>query len=791
MTEGNTRQIQLNEYQRAAVLDDSLACVVNANVGSGKTTVLIEKILYLHLERHVPLEQMIVLTFTNKAADEITERLLRREPGIRPEQVEGFGTFHSVALRLLKNRLPVENAGWTKEFTIMDPDEETDLALDIIAGQGLKVKYKNRLKKRMEQEYQTYLSGKTESRYKDDLFRLYPLLLEEKKRQNKMSFADLLRVASELLSDGTTEEEHREASPESGKGWRPAWIIVDEVQDSDSLQLEFLAALRDFGRTETPGKGGREKPGGENAPENHTFSGAKLFAVGDPNQVIYSWRGTGENMFFRLKHRFAARELSLPVNYRSDVSILEAANRFMQFGEKIRGSRQETGRIVVKNHYDPFQEAEYLADRIRSLHEDGESYSGIAVFYRLQRQAEVLTKVFERQGIPFELSVKRTLKDIPVLEWLLKVLRFSVNSADIQSAVNVLADPRYGGKCTKKKAMEIVRGDGRNKGKDSRETEEGGRKESGPEKLFRRMREFPEYFAGRAESPSAEELFAYFGLREALHPASEGYAGDEHAVMDFLKKMCGACSGGGAAEAGGNEARQTQYAEQKDFAERIREFVNSSALYGMKTDAGEKAADGEDMLPPGRGSDTADRVKLMTLHASKGLEFDVVFMIGVNQGLIPLRCRSFEQEEEERRLFFVGITRAKRMLELSWYTNPGEPGALGEPGRYLQMIPQHLMKREDIRSHEEKHSNLRRMRREVQEQIRKRRTGENIGEAGAERKGTDTGQAADEREKVIHVRHKKYGNGVLISEDEMNVEVEFPGYGRKKFLKAFGEVERI
>ena len=80
---------------------------------------------------------------------------------------------------------------------------------------------------------------------------------------------------------------------------------MDEVQDSDSLQLEFLAALRDFGRTETPGKDGREKPGGENAPENHTFSGAKLFAVGDPNQVIYSWRGTGENMFFRLKHRFA------------------------------------------------------------------------------------------------------------------------------------------------------------------------------------------------------------------------------------------------------------------------------------------------------------------------------------------------------------------------------------------------------------------------------------------------------------------------------------------------------
>ena len=120
------------------MLDESHACVVNANVGSGKTTVLIEKILYLHLERKVPLEDMVVLTFTNKAADEITERLLRREPGITPEQVQGFGTFHSVALRLLKNRLPVEAAGWTEEFTVMDPDEELELALDIISERGLK-----------------------------------------------------------------------------------------------------------------------------------------------------------------------------------------------------------------------------------------------------------------------------------------------------------------------------------------------------------------------------------------------------------------------------------------------------------------------------------------------------------------------------------------------------------------------------------------------------------------------------------------------------------------------------
>lgn len=727
---GEEKQIHLNEYQKAAVLDESPACVVNANVGSGKTTVLIEKILYLHLERQVPLEQMIVLTFTNKAADEITGRLLRRESCLSQEQVQGFGTFHSVALRLLKNRLPVEDAGWTKEFTVMDPDEETDLALDIIAEHGLKVKYRNRLKKRLEQERQAYLSGKTESRYKDDLFRLYPLLEREKRRQNKMSFADLLEVCTGLL---------RAEKKAETEVWQPAWIIVDEVQDSDLLQLDFLAALRDYGD-------------------------AKLFAVGDPNQVIYSWRGTGENMFFLLKHRFGAKELSLPVNYRSSASILEAANRFLQFGSGIQGSRKDMSRITVKNHYDPFQEAEYLAERIRALHEEGKSYSEIAVFYRLQRQSETLMKVFERQGIPFELSVKKTIKEIPVLNWIVKVLRFSVNPLDDQMAVQVLTDKQYGEKCTKKKAEHIIMGD---------TVPQAAGAAGEAEMLYSRMKRFTEDFSGA----SAADLFEYFGLREALHPTSAGYEEDERLVLEFLEKMCVSCSRGGAGEIrnvsqkGASEtgAAKIPKDSRKDgvevcFADAVREFINSSALYGMQADAGEKTGDEESR----ERREAPDRVKLMTLHASKGLEFDTVFIIGVNQGLIPLQCRSFEQEEEERRLFFVGITRAKNSLELSWYTNPGEPGVLGEPGRYLRMIPERVLERGDRKSREERRSDLQCMGRQVREQIRKKE--ESVRE-------------------VLRVRHRKYGEGVLVAEDEMTVTAEFEGYGRKQFLKALNEVE--
>ena len=497
---------RLNPYQLDAVTDDSPACVVNANVGSGKTTVLIEKILYLHFQKHVPLERMVVLTFTNKAADEIIARLIEREPSVTKEQVPCFGTFHGVALFLLKHRLPVEHEGWTKDFAVMDPEEEADLAAELIAAGKLNVKYKNRLKKRLEQEYGGYLQGREVSRYRDDLYRLFPLLLAEKKRQNKMSFSDLLRVSTALLAQ---EEEH------------PAWIILDEVQDSDALQLDFLAALR--------------------GPET------KLFAVGDPNQVIYSWRGTTQNTFYVLKSRFAAKELSLPINYRSNASILEAANRFLQFGTKIQGTKDAGKKITVKNHYDPFQEAEYLAERIQKIHEEDGAYGEIAVFYRLQKQSEVLEKVFARHGIPYEVSVKKTIQDIPLLDWLVKVLRFSCNPADEQMGVQALTDAKYGEKLTKKKAREIVL-----------------QKKKEASEFYRRMTEFAERWAcgegevsefsadgeavveGEAQKdsvgvPSAEEVFAYFGLREALCPTSASYAEDEQMAVAFLRRVCDYC----------------------------------------------------------------------------------------------------------------------------------------------------------------------------------------------------------------------------------------------------------
>lgn len=674
---------KLNEYQKEAVLDDSPVCVVNANVGSGKTTVLIAKVLYLYLEKKVPLEDMLVLTFTNKAAQEILSRLLLREPEISPEQRAGFGTFHSVALRLLKEKLPVEKAGWDRDFSVMEPEEETELAQRIIKEEKLNIKYKNRLKKRLEQEYKAYLEGREVSRYGDDLFRLYPLLKQEKQRENKMSFSDLLLVSTELIKE---------------EGFHPAWVIADEIQDSDNLQLEFLEALV-----------GEE---------------TRLFAVGDPNQVIYSWRGSSDSTFFALKRRFSAKELSLPVNYRSNARILEAANHFRQFGTRIQGCREEGKLIKVKRQYDPFTEAEYLAEQIESLHKAGESYEDTAILYRLQRQGEVLEKVFEKRGIPYQVSVKQTVKDIPALDWVVKILRFSVNPRDRQTGEDVLLNPGFGEKLTKKKVRDLL--------------EEG----KGKSFLYAQMKGFQDWSLGHTKIPKWREIFDYFGLGEAFGPTSAGYKEKEEQAGKLLEWL-------------------RVYCEKKELSlwEGTRAFLNDGALYGM--DLGEIMGEREESL---KG------VRLMTLHASKGLEFHRVYLIGMNQGLIPLRCKTMEQEEEERRLFFVGMTRAKEELELSYYVNPREPGVFGEGSRYLLGIPPELLDwEEDVRKGRGE-ENLRKLGREVREELRKKKEAEKVAPGP-------------------RVCHRKYGEGILLSQNELTVEVEFPGYGRKQFLKALGEIE--
>lgn len=713
---------RLNEYQKAAVFDESNACLVNANVGSGKTTVLITKVMYLHYEKQVPYRQMVVLTFTNKAADEIKERLLALEPDIPEEELWGFGTFHSVSLRMLKEQLPVEQLGYTKNFTVMDPDEESDLAEQLIVTYQLKIKYKNRLKKRLEQQ---------KSKYQDDIETLKVLLQEAKKNQDKMTFDELLTNTCKLLKD-------YRASQDKIEGGAPSWIIVDEVQDSDEKQLALIDCLK--------------------SPETH------FFAVGDPNQVIYSWRGSAFHIFYQLKTKYQATELTLPVNYRSSKEILAVARCFMQQGGALESSRTESRdgeKIQIRKMYDPFQEADYLAGRIQKLHEVGVPYQEIAIFYRLQEQSAVFEQVFAREGIPFEVSLKKTVKDLPVLNWLLKVLRFAVNPRDLASGIAALTDKKYGDGITVREAEKEL----------TFLIEDRIGAES--ENLNRIQETEKEVSVGLADcmigfekeyqdcaSITAEEIWNYFSLDSYLHPTTADYRENRALVVDFLQRMIA-------------------YQEEKKekVLDGFREFLNLSSLYGIHIL--QKEIHNED-----------DSVKLMTLHASKGLEFSYVFITGVNYGLIPLQTKSFEEEEEEQRLFFVGITRAKEHLELSYYTNPGQYRAMPGPSRFLRMIPGKLVEGGELEKTDAA-AHLQELKREIlknrQTEEDKRNSNLYTGKKEQQDPVRKTNQADQRPPKKV--KHSKYGYGVIISEDDIMIKVVFEDYGEKDLMKAFTALE--
>lgn len=674
---------ELNEYQKSAVLNESRACLVNANVGSGKTTVLIEKLLHLHNVKNVGFQDMVVLTFTNKAADEITERLAHEtaEGSYTPgaEELWGFGTFHSVALKLLKEKLPVEKLGYTKEFLVFEPEEELEMAENLISENKLKIKYKNRLKKRLEEEM-SGRAGKRRSSCQDEFPKLTGLLRDEKKKQDKMTFLDLLINACALLK---------------AEQLQPGWVIVDEVQDCDEWQLEMIDCLM-----------------GEKTC---------LFAVGDPNQVIYSWRGSAFQVFYTLKTRYQAEELSLPVNYRSGGTILEAARRFLQNSQELTGVRGAGEKIVIRNHYDPFQEADYLTDKIAKLGRSGVPYSEIAVFYRLQSQSGILEDMMGRKGIPCEVSLKKTIKDMPVLNWLVKLLRFSLNPQDQQAGTYVLSDRNYGA--------------------------------GNPEMLLAAMQGFRSAWQGYSETKAgdfADRVMGYFNLDTYLRPTFASFAEDRESVLSLLKIIGEYIREKGAEELPG-----------------LGEFLNSSALYGIN------------ILKKDIHSE-ADSVKLMTLHASKGLEFSYVFIAGVNYGLIPLRTKSFEEEEEERRLFFVGMTRAKDHLELSWYTSPDQPNVLPGPSRYLNMIPAHLTEGAGAGAGQTQASGevrLQELKREIlrnREKEKEAACPQNIAAGSPKR-----------------VTHKKYGPGTVTAEDDAMITVLFDDYGEKQFIKMFSELENI
>jgi DNA helicase II / ATP-dependent DNA helicase PcrA len=682
---------KLNEYQKAAVLDHSKALLVNAHVGSGKTTVLINKIMYLHFQKGVALQSMAVLTFTNKAAQEIKDRVKRLNSSIKDEDMKFFGTFHSVARTLLSKVLPIEDLGFTADFSVADPEEALELYDRVINENKFTVKYRNKLHKRLEKLKQGNLLY-ANMRHDDDLKEFYDSLKKAKVKSNIMEFDDLMEYSVQLLQQNS---------------YHPEWVIIDEYQDCDNVQQAFIGVL--------------------------CKESARLFAVGDPNQIIYSWRGSSQGSFEQFKARYNAKELTLPINYRSTSNILNAAKALLENGSSLVGIRDEGQPIVIKKHYNTFNEAIYLSETIQKFVDAGLNYSDFAIFYRKQKQAEVFREVFGNKNIPYEVSIRKTLRDIPVLFWLVRLLKASINGSDKDSIRFVLRDNRYGLALTDKQISKLFE----------------GKMEPGNEAadLLAKIRGFREWCSSK-ENISPGDIYDYFDISLYLMPTALSYKADSELVISYIEEIWKYINFRGS----------TVY-------EGLKEYMNTSALYGSQVL--------NETVHKEQNS-----VKLMTLHASKGLEFSHVYISGANLGNIPM-ARNEEEQKEEQRLFFVGITRAKDHLEISYHTSPEDFGVYSVPSPFLRLIPESLISSEDYGS---RASNLSALRKEIKKNIdsKKEDTKEPLENILQEEICSD-----------IIVQHDKYGEGKVIKEDSENITVHFESYGEKTFSKMFSQLKYL
>lgn len=652
----------MNPQQREAVESRGKALLIVAGAGSGKTTVLTRRIAGLLATHDAWPSQILAITFTNKAAAEMRERI----EAIVGEAARGMwiSTFHSACVRILRK----ESAtfGFSSSFTIYDSADQRSLVKRILkqldgddfgltpnAVIGKMSRLKNELA-----DVDSYRRSSGSNDPADALFiEVWDRYQQELVRSQAFDFDDLI---------GQTVYMFR-AFPEVAAKYQTRFrhVLVDEYQDTNHAQYALIRELtRGVPRELVPTdyKGHRESDG--------TISGASLTVVGDSDQSIYAFRGADIRNITEFERDFpGAQVILLEQNYRSTQNILDAANAVIgnNFDRKAKNLFTELGtgeEIIGFTGYSAHDEAQFVADQIVALSGEGHPYSEMAVFYRTNAQTRALEDILIRSGIPYRIIGGTKFYERAEIKDLMAYLTALANPADALSLRRILNTPKRGiGPATETALVSLADKEG-------------------------------------------------IALRDALGRATELGLGPKvtQAILDLAATLDRA---GDLAltkppvEALESILTSTGYLtlleasvdpQDETRADNVRELVGVTREFGRNNPDGTlvdfltevslvAAADDLD-------SETGT-VSLMTLHTAKGLEFDVVFLTGLEEDLLPHRMSAHEPGglQEERRLLYVGITRAKKKLHLSLAMTRSTFGdtAISSPSRFLQEIPQELI----------------------------------------------------------------------------------------------------
>lgn len=632
----------LNDKQQEALLHTTGATLVIAGAGSGKTKVLTTKITYLINDCMLEPWNILAITFTNKAAKEMKERI-ESLIGVMAHDV-WIGTFHSICLRILRKH--IDKLGYTSSFSIYDVSEQKTAIKQILKDLEIESKiltdkyiqskisnFKNEMKSPADVEVSPFdINMQT-------VVKIYEFYEKRLKENNAIDFDDIINLTIKLLKD------YPEVKEEYANKFKH--VLVDEYQDTNKSQFELIRLF--------------------------TSTHKNITVVGDNDQGIYSFRGADiQNILDFEKDFDNVKVVKLEQNYRSTKNILDVANAVIKNNEskydKKLWTNQVDGEIVeVKKLTDEYAEARYIAKNIIESTKENYKFKDFAILYRMNTLSRAIEDVFIQEGIPYRVIGGLKFYDRKEIKDIISYLKLLENPSDNIAFSRVINEPKRGiGNTTLDKISKISMETGLSMYDITKRAAEFGLN-----KLYTQSYEFVQMIEEYRERKNELSLSRIF----------EGILRDSGYIKLLEEKS------------DTDDTAKNRIENLEEFYNVIVEFEKEEAENTLAAFL-ENLALATDRDTNSEDEDTDNVVTLMTLHASKGLEFPTVFLIGVEDGIFPSMksLNSKEELEEERRLCYVGITRAREKLHI---TCSGKRTVYGKStpsivSRFIKEIPEEL-----------------------------------------------------------------------------------------------------
>ncbi len=765
---------ELNEKQYEAVTGTEGPYLVIAGAGSGKTKVLTHKIAYLIEEKNVKPWNILAITFTNKAANEMKERVQNLIGDIATDM--WIGTFHSICVRILRKF--IDRIGFTSSFVIFDTSDQKTLIKQILKSMNLddkiftdkSVGYEiSNAKNEMLEPDQYAAKSKGDFR-KEEIAEVYKIYQKRLHENNAIDFDDIINFTIKILMENPDVLEYYSE--------KFKYVLVDEYQDTNKAQFTLVTLFA-------------SKYG-------------NITVVGDNDQGIYSFRGADISNILNFEKDFPGTKIiKLEQNYRCTGSILNAANAVIKnnetkYAKKLWTRNEEGDKPFVYRAENEYDEANFVARKIESLKSiEYYKYSDFAILYRMNSQSRVIEQVLTREQIPYKVIGGLKFLERKEIKDIIAYLRLIQNPNDNLSLTRIINEPKRGVGNTSLANVEAIA-------------------DSEGISMFETIKRAAEFGLNRVYANTQEFVATIEELQNKK---------DSLKISDLIKQTLQKTGYLTSLERENTVEAETRIQNLDEFLTMAIEFEDEMAENTLEDFLeGITLSSDIDNL-----EDSDETVTLMTLHSAKGLEFPVVFLVGMEEGIFPgYKTISEPKElEEERRLAYVGITRAKEKLFLTCSEQRTIFGSTSHnsPSRFLKEIPTDMLDgaeeafatRESSWDKEDKYS-------ESRLEWKYGRSSENSyysspvtsyksADAGSvprstsgfqfrsadsflqslNKKSTNDNVDLSKYEAGVKVFHKKFGNGVIskveAEGEDLKVDIDFEKVGHKRLMARFAGLE--